>query len=395
MGDKMYRRNASYSNAAMNRNELVLSEGTTRPAGFIRTFVIVLAAVVLAGLLAAISPSAVSAAPPVPGTPVPDSTDLQNTLTIDDTSVSWLFDVSVGGSGSRKVNLVVERSLAGSGDWSHASNLYPYYSGQRDAGPGVTQVTFTVPKRSFQLGYDYRLRATQWVTGQGGDPSDWSGWLQLSTSPTGTAPVAPYPTTPRGPTPPVGNILRADDSALPSSSNSPIDDYEFEIRQIHDPFQAGVDDVTLWTETVPYAGAGQLTQVTVDTCQSIPGCTGTGQLYPPATNAGELRWRVRSIDDAGQTSDWSRWRYFDTRDSQSDFWYIPNRAGSYQAGPAGGDEASGLSRRRTTPTCTGSSETQATTKTGQSSTPSKSTPPQAASQISTATSPKNSPSPEP
>jgi len=284
----------------------------------------------------------------VPGVPV-------ITTVAPDGTVDPLGDlqvkVDVEQRTDRKIQLVAERSPEGLDDWSHSSNLFPYYSAipELDNSVGPT-ITFEVPKRTLQAGYDYRFRARQWINGQGGDPTEWTDWVLVTTARSTNNPIAPYPLGPKGPVPPAGHVLRADDSALESWDGSDITDLDFEIRTLHKPFVADLDTVAVWSKTVPYATAGQETEATVDSCQQIPGCRGVGE-DTSLTVAGnvKLRWRVRANDTAGRTSDWSRWRYVDTADTTEDFWYVPHRAGSYVAGSAGGDEASGLTASPTYP----------------------------------------------
>lgn len=287
--------------------------------------------------------SEVLAAPGVPGGWVPALVD--GAL---DTRENNTVTVGIGDGGDRKVELRAERSPAGADDWSDTANLAPYYSEIILVAPGETEAVFTIRPRSLQGGYDYRIRARQWNDGDGGNPSPWGGYTYFSAADHGDQPIAPYPLTPRGDTPPADNILRVDGSALEGDAGADIVSYEFAIHTAHNPFIPGVDDVAVWTETVPFAGPGATTSAPVDTCQDIPGCTGEGVLPSDGIDY-EFRWMVRSIDSVGGVSEWSRWRYINTRDTQDEYFYVPNRAGSYLAGLAQGNEASGLTASKQYP----------------------------------------------
>lgn len=282
---------------------------------------------VLASVVMLAAPAA--AAPP----PVPSVMSVGEVDGLTTTSIV----ANTPGDGPRKAELHVERSLAGANDWTHPANEYPYFA--RTVTTSSATAMFSLPKFSLQNGYDYRARVRQWVDGQGGDPSDWSAWTSFTTIDPGSDPVAPYPLTPLGDSPAAGNILRADDSAMPGTNGDTIVAYEFEMKTLHTPW-IDADADQRWSVEVLAPASGEIAEVAVDSCQSIPGCTGAGVL--PTDGNFELRWRVRAKDSGGTTSEWSRWRYIDTGDSSAEFWYIPSRAGSYRAGPRGGDEASGL-----------------------------------------------------
>ena len=252
-----------------------------------------------------------------------------------DTAQGISVTVAVDGSGRRKVEFVAERSEPGSNDWSHPSNQLPYFS--KIVTTDTDIASYTIPAGTLQPEFDYRFRARQWYDGKGGDTTEFGPWSTVGSLAVISKPVSPYPWTPKGDTAPAGNILRADDSARPIGS-TPISWYEFEIKTLHEPWDADLDSDPVWSKTVPAQSSG-LTEVAVDECQQIPGCTGAGNLKGTGF---QLRWRVRAIDQNYDWSDWSRWRFFDTESTQDEYWYIPNRAGSYIAGVAGGDEASGL-----------------------------------------------------
>ncbi|MEZ5373489.1 MAG: hypothetical protein R2704_12285 [Microthrixaceae bacterium] len=258
-------------------------------------------------------------------------------------NASYSVSVAVGGAGARKVELVAERSPAGSPDWSHPSNLQPYFS-QIVVTSGAT-VTFSITPGSFQAGYQYRLRARQWFDGDGTNMSAFSNWTGVQASAPTNKPVFPYPLSPKGQLGRSGIILRSDDSALPGSSGAPVSAYEYEIKTAHDPFEAS-DTISRWIAAGPAPASG-VAEMPVTDCQNLPGCTGNG-VFPDDPGM-QFRWRVRAKDTAGVSGDWSRWRYFDTASRQAEYSYIPNRAGSYFAGPDGGDEMSGLVASRQYP----------------------------------------------
>ncbi|MEZ5383808.1 MAG: hypothetical protein R2754_18670 [Microthrixaceae bacterium] len=251
--------------------------------------------------------------------------------------------VATGGSGTRKVELVAERSPLGTADWSHPSNRQPYFS-QIVVTSGAT-ASFTIAPGSFQAGYQYRLRARQWFDGDGANTSAFSAWSAIVGAAPGAKPIAPYPLSPKGQLGQSGIILRTDDSALPGSGGAPVNSYVYEIKTAHDPFQPA-DTETRWTAVGPAAATG-VAEMPVTDCQAIPGCTGNG-VFPDNPGV-QFRWRVRSTDTSGGVSEWSRWRYFDTANRQAEYSFIPNRAGSYFAGPDGGDEMSGLVASRQYP----------------------------------------------
>jgi len=287
------------------------------------------------GLVAGTSPAAAAAATPSivgwAGGASSITSELDNVL-----------QVSAPGTGRRVVELDAERSPAGAGNWSDPANEFPYY--QQVATTDQTNLPFSVPKTSFQGRYDYRIHARQWEEGDGAHPSAFSAWLYFSATSATTKPVSPYPMLPKGETAPKGVILRADASALPITGQ-PIDQYEFEIKSAHAVYDANVDSLSLWTKSVAAPAPGTTAKAPVDSCQSLSSyglCSGAGNLVNSTDGRVDLRWRVRAKSTGRASSDWSRWRYFDTNWSQSNFWYVPNRAGSYLAGPQSGDEASAL-----------------------------------------------------
>ncbi|MCB1026928.1 MAG: hypothetical protein KDB24_04085 [Microthrixaceae bacterium] len=281
-------------------------------------------------------------APPTPGDQLTWSPALGQGDVLN-VNASYSVSVAVGGAGARKVELVAERSPAGSPDWSHPSNLQPYFS-QIVVTSGAT-ATFSITPGSFQAGYQYRLRARQWFDGDGTNMSAFSNWTRVQASAPTNKPVFPYPLSPKGQLGRSGIILRSDDSALPGSSGAPVSAYEYEIKTAHDPFETS-DTISRWIAAGPAPASG-VAEMPVTDCQNLPGCTGNG-VFPDDPGM-QFRWRVRAKDTAGVSGDWSRWRYFDTASRQAEYSYIPNRAGSYFAGPDGGDEMSGLVASRQYP----------------------------------------------
>lgn len=256
---------------------------------------------------------------------------------------TFTVSVAVSGGGARKVELVGERAPLGSDDWSHPSNLQPYFT--QIVATTTATATFAISPGTFQAGYQYRLRARQWFDGDGANMSAFSNWTVVAAAAPAAAPIAPYPLSPKGQLGRAGIILRADDSALSGSTGSPVANYEYEIKTAHDPFQTS-DTETRWLASGPAAASG-VAEIPVTDCQAIPGCTGAG-VFPDDPGV-QFRWRVRATDASGANSGWSRWRYFDTANRQAEFSFIPNRAGSYSAGPNGGDEMSGLVASRQYP----------------------------------------------
>ncbi len=278
--------------------------------------------------------------------PVPSAPEFLELVGDLNVSSSRTVKVLMGGDGPRKVELLGERSPKGANDWSHEVNLFPYFSLINTTSTSGS--LFTVPADTLQAGYDYRFAARQWLDGDGGNPTALSPWTLVSTV-ASASPVPPYPMTPKGAVGTEGNILRVDNSALPKAGGgAPVTSIGFEIKTLHTPFNSTEDAITRWTATAPYNSSG-VTSVGVTTCQNIPFCTGAGNLVlPKEGDSFELRWRARAVSADG-TGVWSRWRYFSTKDTSLDYFYIPNRAGSYLAGPAGGDEASGLTASKKYP----------------------------------------------
>ncbi len=232
-------------------------------------------------------------------------------------------------------NLKVEVEVFRSGD--DPNNDFPYW--QRVVADVsysfVSNVVVQAPPNSFQSGSSFQWRARWWRDGDGGNPSAWSVLSTFSTKAATGRPGSPFPLSPTGPIAPLDNILRFElTRAGQSLLVDPIVEYKVELR-------LSDSTVTFWSSVVA-APASPTAILEVD-----------APVLPSDTR---FRWRAfaRTATAAGDgsagSSSPSRWRYFRTTGPQyqEEFWYVPDRAGSYQAGDTG-DEVSAMVASRQYP----------------------------------------------
>jgi len=206
----------------------------------------------------------------------------------------------------------------------------PYYKRTTPRQTSPSGVLVSAP-HSFQPGYSYQWRYRTWEDGNFSSASTWTTGESFSINQASNRPGAPYPVSPAGAIGADDVILRLSESDVSQSAvGKPIASYRFEIRSAHPD---ATEKTVVWEATVPATQVqntlfGQVVQV------SVPAVLQADERY---------RWHAYAIDADGEESSPSRWRYFRTMGTafQEENWFIPHRAGSYQAGDTG-DEVSGL-----------------------------------------------------